>query len=115
MRQPGIIIFLVAALVMAPTLMRGASSSETAAPDVRITLKADGEHCVVREVTILCSALPAYLRDTLRLPRKTTIHLLAARAASYQSVRAVLDLIEKSSGFNHPVGYLTEPKSAEDK
>jgi biopolymer transport protein ExbD len=112
MRQAGIIIFLVAALVMAPTLMRGPSSS--AAPDVRITLRADGEHCVVREVTVLCSALPAYLRDTLRLPRKTTIHLQAARAASYQSVRAVLDLIEKS-GFNHPVGYLTEPKSAEYK
>ena len=110
MRHASITRFLIAALVIAPALV----ASETAAPDVRITLTADGEHCVVREVTILCSELPAYLRHTLKLPQKTTIHLQGTSAASYQSVRAVLDLIEKS-GFNYPVGYLTEPKSAEDK
>ncbi|MEJ1966463.1 MAG: biopolymer transporter ExbD [Gammaproteobacteria bacterium] len=107
MRHGRRIIFLVAALVMASMLMRGAAS-EAAARDIRITLMADGEHCLVSEVTILCSELSAYLRDTLKLPQETTIHLQAARAASYQSVRTVLDIIEKS-GFSHAIGYLAEP------
>jgi biopolymer transport protein ExbD len=107
MRQACRSIFLVAALVMALALMRGAAS-ETAARDIRVALMADGEHCMVREVTIFCSELSTYLRDTLKLPRETTIHLQAARSASYQSVRTVLDIIEKS-GFNHAVGYVAEP------
>jgi biopolymer transport protein ExbD len=113
MRRAGSIGLLIAVLVTGPLIVRGAAA-ETAARDVRITLMPDGEHCAVRAVTIVCSELPQYLRDTLKLPRETTIHLQASRAASYQSVRAVLDIIEKS-GFNHPVGYLTEPKSSEEK
>ncbi len=81
----------------------------------RITLKADGEHCVVRGLTIVCSDMAAYLRDTLKLPRETTIYLQAISAASYRvRARNVLDIIEKS-GFNHPVAYLTDPKSSADK
>ena len=113
MRNASHIGVLVAALAMGIILV-GAAMAETATRDIEITLKADGERCVVRDVTLHCSDLAAYLRDTLKLPRGTTIHLQAARAASYQSVRTVLDIIEKS-GFNHPVGYLTESKSSEGK
>jgi biopolymer transport protein ExbD len=111
MRHAAGIRFLVAALVMALAFMHGAVS-ETAIRDIRVTLRADGEHCVVRAVTILCSDLAAHLRDTLKLPQETTIHLRAERAASYRSGRTVLDVIQKS-GFKHPVAYLTEP--SEDK
>ena len=107
MRYASSIGFLLAALVMTPMTVRDAHAAETPASDITVTAKSDGKHCLVRDVTIRCSEVAAYLRDTLKLPRETMVHLRAGRAASYQSVRNVMDIIEKS-GFNHPVAYLTD-------
>jgi len=69
--------------------------------DIFVTLQSDGERCTVRNVTIFCSDLETYLRDTLKLPYETVVRLRAGRSTSYQAVRRVLDLIEQS-GFRHP-------------
>jgi len=112
MLAPPLVILGVGLLV---ALSIHAQAAQPALPTIiSVTLKSDGDHCVVRDVTILCSDLAAHLRDTLKLPKETEIHLRAGRAAPYQSVRKVLDIIERS-GFTYPVAYLTEPKSSNDK
>jgi biopolymer transport protein ExbD len=109
MRHASNMGLVVAALVMASWTVHGVEAA-----DINVTLKSDGEHCLVRDVTILCSDLAVHLRDTLKLPRETLIHLRAGRAAPYQSVGKVVDIIKKS-GFRYPVAYLTEPESSKGK
>jgi biopolymer transport protein ExbD len=95
--------------LLSAMLIHVQAAEPTASSEIRVTLKSDGEHCVVRDATILCSDLAAHLRDTLKLPRETMVYLRAGQAAPYQSVRKVLDIIEKS-GFKYPVALLAEPK-----
>lgn len=104
------IVLVAAALVLGLVPVRS-SAAESASGDINVTLKSDGEHCSVRNVTIVCADLAAHLRDTLKLPAETMIHLRAGRAASYQSVKKVIDII-KQSGFRYPVAHVTEPKSS---
>lgn len=102
-------VHVILGLLLLATLAM-ARAAETPGGDIQVTLAPDGEHCIVHTVTIACADLTSYLRDTLKLPRETTIHLQAAPAASFESVRKVMAIIEKS-GFNHPVGYVAEPNS----
>jgi biopolymer transport protein ExbD len=69
--------------------------------DIAVTLQADGEHCVVRKVRFLCADLPSHLRDNLKLPKDTMVRLRAGRTASFESIRRVLTIIEKS-GYRYP-------------
>jgi biopolymer transport protein ExbD len=94
--------------VLLLVLLMGNAAAADAVRDIKVTLKADGEHCVVLDITIPCIDLATHLRDTLKLPRETVVQLRAGRSASYQSVRKVLDIIEKS-GFRHPVASVQEP------
>jgi len=111
MRHAGCIGVLIAALLTAPVIV-GCEPTESEGRDITITLKPDGEHCAVRAATILCADLAAHLRTQLKLPRETRIQLQAGTGASYEAVRKVFEIIEKS-GFNYAVGYLTEPASSE--
>lgn len=102
-------------IALLSVLLARAQGAELApSSDVRVTLKSDGEHCIVRDVTIRCSDLASHLRDTLKLPRETMVYLRAGQTTHYQAVRKVLDIIEKS-GFRYPVARLPEPKSARDE
>jgi hypothetical protein len=88
-----VVSFVLSAAGMAAEPMRGR--------DVAVTLKPDGEHCVVHKVTIVCADLASHLRGSLKLPDDTMIRLRAGRTTSFESVRRVLDIIEKS-GFRYP-------------
>ncbi|MEO8315966.1 MAG: hypothetical protein ABI645_14385 [Pseudomonadota bacterium] len=81
---------------------------------VFIEIQADGKHCVVRKVKILCANAIAYLRDELKLEAGTEVGVKAGQAAPFSDVKKVLDAIEKS-GFRHPVAYLTAPGEAKGK
>ena len=76
---------------------------------VFIEIQADGKHCVVKKVELLCAEAISYLQNTLKLPLETEVGVKAAQAAPYKDVKWVLDQVGKS-GYVHPVAYLTEPK-----
>ena len=105
---------VVAVLAIGLTGARCLAAETATSREVKVTLRSDGEHCLVRDVTILCSDLASHLRDTLKLPRETIVFLRAGRGVPYQSVRSVLDIIEKS-GFSFPVAHPAEPQSSKGK
>src|SRR5512137_2361065 len=88
-----------------------AAAEEAPRPrDVAVTLQADGEHCVVRKVRFPCAQLASHLRDNLKLPNDTMVRLRAGRTASFESIRRVLTIIEKS-GYRYPGARPKQPES----
>jgi biopolymer transport protein ExbD len=61
---------------------------------------------------MLCSRAFAYLREELRLPSGSRVHIKADPAASYESVAKVLDELQKSE-FMKEVAFILPPKEDE--
>jgi biopolymer transport protein ExbD len=78
---------------------------------VFIEVQADGKHCTIRKIKVLCADAIAHLRDTLKLPPGTEVGVKAHQAAPYKEVKQVLEAVGKS-GFAHPVAYITAPKKS---
>ena len=111
-RTPATAILVLFAAASGGAVSVGARSAEVPTlREITVTLQPDGERCRVREVTFACSQLAAHLRDTLKLPYDTLVHLRAGRTANHESVRKVLTLIEES-GFRHPVAMQPSPKAS---
>lgn len=99
---------IAAALLACPVT---SGSAEQSVREVSITLQSDGKHCAVDKARVLCSDLVNHFRDVLKLPAGTRVRLRAGRAAPYESVKKVMDLLD-SSEYPLPVAYITGPKSA---
>lgn len=96
---------LVSALLVASSLHAAEIRLEA---KVFIEVQADGRHCTIRKVKVLCADATTYLRDTLKLPAGTEVGVKAHQAAPFKEVKKVLEDVQKS-GFVHPVAYLTAP------
>jgi biopolymer transport protein ExbD len=72
-----------------------------------IEVQADGKHCAIRKVRILCTDAIAHLQETLKLPAGTAVGVKAHQAAPYKEVKKVLDDV-RMSGFVHPVAHVRE-------
>ncbi len=64
---------------------------------------------MVEKARILCADAITHLREVLNLPPGSRVRLRAGRAVSYKSVRAVMDMLDKSE-YPLPVAYLTKQK-----
>jgi hypothetical protein len=73
-----------------------------------IEVQADGKHCTIRRIRILCTDAIAHLRDTLKLPAGSEVGVKAHQAAPFREVKKVLEDVQKS-GFVHPVATVTTP------
>jgi len=111
MRTAATACFLLTALASSLAGTCCARAAEPAgAGEITVTLQPDGERCRVRNVTFVCSRLAEHLRDTLKLPYETLVHLRAGRTVHHESVRKVLTLIEES-GFRYPVAIQPSPEA----
>jgi biopolymer transport protein ExbD len=77
-----------------------------------IEVQADGRHCAIRKVRILCTEAIAHLQQTLKLPAGSAVGVKAHQAAPYKQVKKVLEDVE-ASGFVHPVTYASSPGDRE--
>jgi biopolymer transport protein ExbD len=110
-RLPGDPVAIRYSAAVALALICSASLAEVpASQEVSITIQADGAHCDVQKVKILCTDVVAYLRDVLKLPARSRVRLRAGRAVPHEPVKKVIDMLSKSD-YPLPVAYLTEPKS----
>jgi ribosomal protein L7/L12 len=62
----------------------------------QIVVKADGANCVVQERSMPCSGAITYLREELKLPAGSDVHVKADPGASYESVAKVLNELQRS-------------------
>jgi biopolymer transport protein ExbD len=76
---------------------------------VFIEVQADGKHCVIHKVKVLCADAVTHLRETLKLPLGTEVGVKAHQAAPYKDVKKVLDAVD-ASGFKHPVAVVIAGK-----
>jgi biopolymer transport protein ExbD len=80
-----------------------------AEPSVFIEVQADGQHCVVRKVAVLCSDVLTHLREVLRLPPGTWIRFKAGRVTPYEAIRKLMDDVQHSE-YVTSAAYLPTPK-----
>ena len=79
-----------------------------------ITIQSDGMHCVVRQTKLLCADVVTHLREVLRLSPGARVRLRAARAAPFESVKKVMDLLDGSE-YPLPVAYFLPPESSRNQ
>jgi biopolymer transport protein ExbD len=82
-----------------------AIGEEPPSREATLTVQSDGTHCIVDKTTLLCSEVVSHLREVLKLPAKSRIHLQVGNGAPYESVMKVVDMLNKSE-YPSPVGYL---------
>ena len=82
-----------------------ALGGEPSSLEVLIVVQSDGTHCAVEKKELLCSDVVSHLRNVLKLPPRSRVHLQVGPAAKYESVMRVADLLNKSE-YPLPVGYL---------
>lgn len=83
------------------------------APDPKwifIEVQADGTSCLVRTVKLPCEDVLTHLRSDLKLAAGTWVRFKADRSAPYQSVKAVMDAVQKSE-FSTSAAYIPAPRS----
>lgn len=73
-----------------------------------IEVQADGKHCAIRKVRLLCTEAIAHLKDILKLPAGAAVGVKAHQAAPYLEVRKMLDAVGES-GFSRPVALVEAP------
>ena len=73
--------------------------------EVLVVVQSDGTHCAVEKKELLCSDVVSHLRNVLKLPPRSRVHLQVGPAAKYESVMRVADLLNKSE-YPLPVGDL---------
>lgn len=86
-------------------------SADITVRQTSITVQPDGLHCVVEAARIPCSDVITHLREVLKLPPGARVRLRAGRAASYKSVKAVMDMLDKSE-YPLPAAYFAEPQTS---
>ena len=79
---------------------------------VHISVKADGRNCAVRERTMLCTEVFSYLRNDLKLPAGSEVHVNADPDAPYESVAKVLDELQRSE-FLKEIAFFAPPSPDE--
>lgn len=80
--------------------------------EVTITI-ADGSNCAVDNTTVLCPDVLKYLREVLKLPAGSRVHLIAEKNSTYESTVKLVELLEKSE-YKLPVMYMNGSDSPED-
>jgi len=66
---------------------------------------ADGNYCFIKEAKIPCADVLKQLRDVVKAPPGTHLHVRAEEAASYKSISAVFALIQKTE-YVTKMGYV---------
>ena len=82
----------------------------TGPKSVFIEVQADGTSCLVRTVMVPCQDILTHLRSDLKLPAGTWVRFKADRSTPYQSVKAVMDAVQKSE-FTTSASYVPAPRS----
>ncbi len=73
--------------------------------EATIVVQSDGTHCIVDKTKLLCSEVVNHLREVLKLPPKSRIHLQVGNGTPYESFMKVVEMLNKSE-YPIPVGYL---------
>ena len=79
-----------------------------------IEVQADGKHCLIRRIRLLCADAITHLRNELKLARGAMVGVKAHQAAPHSSVKQVLADVGNSE-FRHPVARVQEPKDNKGK
>ena len=90
-------------------ISHGQSGKGSDEPSVFIEVQSDGQHCVVRKVTLTCADVLTHLRQVLKLPPGTWVRFKAGRSVPYDAVKRVIDEVQHSE-YATSVAYLTPPK-----
>jgi biopolymer transport protein ExbD len=97
-------ITAVSVLVPAPSI--GADPPRA----VWITVS-EGESCLVEEARIRCADVLKQLRDVLKAPAATHLHVRAEKAATYESISAVFALLQKTE-YVTKMGFVSVSESS---
>lgn len=81
---------------------------------VFVEVQGDGTSCIVRAIKVPCQDVLIHLRSNLKLPAGTWVRFKADRLAPYQSVKAVIDAVQKSE-YTTSAAYAPPPKSDQPK
>jgi len=69
---------------------------------IRIT---DDSYCDIEKTRLLCSNVLDHLREVLKLPAKSRVHVLVDKTSTYESTAKVMELLQKSE-YALPMGYV---------
>lgn len=106
--------------VLAVSCFAFITATSSAAAEVRIDAKvfievqADGKHCAIRKVKVLCADAMTHLREVLKLEPGTEVGVKAHQAAPFKEVKKMLGDVERS-GFRHPVAHVQDPKDSKSQ
>jgi biopolymer transport protein ExbD len=73
---------------------------------------AEGQYCLVEEAKTPCADVLKHLREVLRVPAGTHLHVRAEKAATYETISAVFSLLQKTE-YVTKMGYVNFSESAE--
>lgn len=100
---------LAAIMSIALFATQGQAESAASSPSVYIEVQADGQHCVVRKVSMPCPEVLEHLRQVLKLAPGTWVGFRAGRSAPFEAIKKVMDDVSHSE-YTTSAAYVPPPR-----